>query len=66
MRWFIGVIRSVDMSLSKLQDMVKDRKAWRAAVPLVAKSRTRLNRLSSSSSIRGTLEVVVVQSLSCV
>ena len=43
MRWFIGVIRSVDMSLSKLQDMVKDRKAWRAAVPLVAKSRTRLS-----------------------
>ena len=37
MRWFIGVIRS--MGLSKLHEMVRDREAWRAVVPLVAKSR---------------------------
>ena len=37
-----GVIDSMDMGLSKLQDIVKDREAWHAAVHRVAKSRTRL------------------------
>ena len=43
MRWFIGVIRAADKSLSKLQDVVKDREAWCAAIPLVTKSQTRLS-----------------------
>ena len=58
MRWLVSVTDSMDMNLSKLQGIVRDREAWRAAVHGVTKSWIQLSDWTTTTDVDGSLSVI--------
>ena len=56
MRWLDDIIESMDMSLSKLQEIVKDREAWCAAIYGAAKSPTQLSNRTTTTTTKAVTE----------
>ena len=63
MRWRDGITDSMNVNLSEFRELVMDRESWRAAIDGVAKSQTRLKRLSSSSMTKQQVCQVVLSSV---
>ena len=70
MKWLDGITKSMDMSLSKVQEIVRDREAWRAAVHRATKSRTRLSDWTTTDSLADStffyIAVWVIDALSVI